>query len=56
MSPQPDTSTRQSAVPASKPDAVQALEQRLADPGVNAALNSLLDHADLIALMVESLD
>ncbi len=56
MSPHPDASARQSAVPATQPDAVEALAQRLADPGVSAALNTLLDHVDLIALLVESLD
>lgn len=37
-------------------DPVQALAQRLAEPGVAEALNTLLDHADLLALLVVGLD
>ena len=44
---------------ASSPDAsnpAAALAERLADPGVAASLNILLDHADLLAVLVTGLD
>ena len=37
-------------------DPAATLASRLADPGVANALNTLLDHVDLLALLVESLD
>lgn len=41
---------------AQQPDPGQALAQRLAEPRTAAAVNSLLDHADLLALLVSGLD
>lgn len=41
---------------AHQPDPVEALAQRLADPRTAAALNTLLDHADLLAVLVSGLD
>lgn len=41
----------------SREDAAQAqLDARLHDPAVVASLSSLLDHADLLAILVEALD
>lgn len=37
-------------------DRLEALRQKLDDPGVAAALGELLDHADLLALLVSGLD
>jgi hypothetical protein len=41
---------------AQQPDPAQALAQRLAEPRTAAAINTLLDHADLLALLVSALD
>jgi hypothetical protein len=41
------------APPADDPN---TLAQRLAEPRTAAALNALLDHADLLALLVSGLD
>jgi hypothetical protein len=38
------------------PDPADALAQRLADPRTAAALSTLLDHADLLAVLVSGLD
>jgi hypothetical protein len=38
------------------PDPAEALAQRLADPRTVAALNTVLDHADLLAVLVSGLD
>ncbi len=46
----------QLAAPAAAPTPAETLRARLDDPQVAAALNSLLDHADLLALMVVSID
>ena len=43
------------AEPVLAPDPVAALTTRLGDPAVTAALNDLLDHADLIAILVVGL-
>jgi Protein of unknown function (DUF1641) len=46
-----------SVMPAAQhPDPAQALAQRLAEPRTAAAVNTLLDHADLLALLVSGLD
>ena len=37
-------------------DAADPLEQRLADPAIASALASLLDHAELVAVLLEGLD
>jgi hypothetical protein len=39
-----------------RPDEASALAQRLAEPRTAAAVNTLLDHADLLALLVSGLD
>jgi Protein of unknown function (DUF1641) len=52
MSLSPDTAAPSHVAPA-QPD---ALGERLADPRVANALASLLDHADLLAVLVEGLD
>jgi hypothetical protein len=44
------------AQPVQSPDQVSALSARLADPAVVASLNQLLDHADLLAILVAGLD
>jgi len=41
---------------AQQPDPAQALAKRLAEPRTAAAVNTLLDHADLLALLVSGLD
>jgi uncharacterized protein YjgD (DUF1641 family) len=41
---------------AQQPDPAQALAERLAEPRTAAAINTLLDHADLLALLVSGLD
>jgi hypothetical protein len=41
---------------AQQPDPAQALAERLAEPRTAAAISTLLDHADLLALLVSGLD
>ncbi len=41
---------------AQPPDPAQALAERLAEPRTAAALGTLLDHADLLAVLVSGLD
>jgi hypothetical protein len=46
-----------SVMPTAQPaDPAQALAERLAEPRTAAALNTLLDHADLLAILVSGLD
>lgn len=45
-----------SALPDSTPTSADALVRRLEDPQVAAALNTLLDHAELIAFLATALD
>lgn len=46
-----------SVMPTAQPaDPAQALAERLAEPRTAAALNTLLDHADLLAIIVAGLD
>jgi hypothetical protein len=42
--------------PSVEPDRVEALIARLDDPQVASSLNALLDHVDLLVLLVEGLD
>jgi hypothetical protein len=44
------------AQPVQSPDQISALSARLADPAVAASLNQLLDHVDLLAILVAGLD
>lgn len=49
--------TSASIVPLAPPaDPAQALAERLSEPGTAAALNTLLDHVDLLAVLVSGLD
>lgn len=45
-----------SLAPTATPSARAALEARLDDPGVVESLTALLDHADLLAVLVDGLD
>jgi Protein of unknown function (DUF1641) len=45
-----------SVMPTAPADPAQALAGRLAEPRTAAALNTLLDHADLLAVLVTGLD